>query len=634
MRISRVTLPVRIAVLVSIVGTVLLGAWRLVIYTEVREMQRLETLGYERLSLYISSVRSAIERYRYLPFILARDKNVMALMRGGPQGNDERVDVVNRYLERTNFEADALTLFIMDRNGTTIASSNWREPMSFVGEPYPWQPYFSDAMKAGEASFFGISWTDGEPGYFLSRAIEIDGKRVGVAVVNINIVALELDWLSGGEIVAMSDSNGVIFLSSVDGLKYRTLKSLSEQALNEIERTRQYHSATLKPLEWKTLSASRGMHSIVSIPVLDRRKQTADEQTSEGAGKYMHQSLLLADYKWRLHFFSSLKPVKTHVANVVWALGAALLLLTLALLYFDQRRRTIRAKLEGVSELERRVDERTRDLVRSNIRLTQEIEERERAEGELAEAQECLVQASKLAALGQMSAAIAHEINQPLTAIQTFVSSARLFVKRRNYMELASNLDSISSMADRMASITGQLKDFARRSSGQKEVVHIQEAIRNAFKLSETRLRHAQVSVEMDLVDDDLTAIGNEIRLEQVIINLVNNAIDAIETVKTKELTCELRREGDSAVMVISDSGCGFDRKSLSRVFEPFFTTKQVATRLGLGLSISYAIIEQMGGTIEARKNAKGGASFEVRLPLLRKRDREARQLVLERDNV
>jgi two-component system C4-dicarboxylate transport sensor histidine kinase DctB len=247
--------------------------------------------------------------------------------------------------------------------------------------------------------------------------------------------------------------------------------------------------------------------------------------------------------------------------------------------------------------------------------LQTEIDEHRRTEARLRTTQNELVQASKLAALGQMSAAIAHEINQPLAAMRTFMASAKIFAQRENFTQVARNVDLIAGLAERMASITGHLKTFARKSDhGAREPVKVEGAIQGTLLLLESQIAAAGVRLELD-IGPDLLVTGNPVQLEQVILNLMRNALDAVAGRPEPWIQIAARAAANSVSIVVSDNGPGIAPELVNRIFDPFFTTKGVGDGLGLGLSISYGIVQDFGGRIGARNRLEGGAELTVELP-------------------
>ena len=565
--------------------------------------------GQERLTLYESTLQAALEKYRYLPFVVARNKGVNELVSGGGEAGD-----VNLYLEEVNAQAGADALYILDAKGETLAASNWRSDVSFVGHNYNFRPYFRDAMDGKAGGFFAIGATTGEPGYFMSWPIIGTGasnqpnQTLGVAVVKVDLDPLQQDWRDGGETVFVSDSNGVVFLSSRADWKYRTLGPLTPETVERIRQGRQYRGIELQPLELEPVAAAPDAANAPS----DAGGQGLLRKF-DGA-EYLLQSRNIENLGGKLHYLSPLANVTARVSAVVAIMAISWILLFFALLFLRERR------LKAASA--RRARE-AMAIEAINRQLQEEIEERRRTEGELRETQNELVQAGKLAALGQMSAAIAHELNQPLAAIQTFLAGSRIFLQRGDSGQVEENLSTLSGLADRMAAITGQLKTFARKSEGKLAPVVLQDAVRDALALLDPQIRLDMVEIATNLPDDPVTVRADEVRVGQVLVNFIRNAIDAMVDSKKRQVTIALGVRDQIAELTIDDTGHGISGENLAKLFDPFFTTKEIGEGMGLGLSISYGIVTDLGGSLQAENNEAGGARFTIRLPIMKQADAE-----------
>ncbi len=249
-----------------------------------------------------------------------------------------------------------------------------------------------------------------------------------------------------------------------------------------------------------------------------------------------------------------------------------------------------------------------------NLRLQREIAERERMQESLAVAEQSLAQSSKLAALGEMSAAVSHELNQPLAAMRTYLAGARLLVRRNRPDEALSSFQRIDDLIERMGSITKQLKSYARKGGDDFAPVALNAALASALSMMEPQLKQRHVRISRIVPDEDVRVMGDRVRLEQVIINLLRNALDATESVTDPEIEI-LLAAGETATLTVRDNGPGIE--NLDDLFEPFFTTKQPGDGVGLGLAISSGIVSDLGGRLSARNGQDGGAVFEVQLPIL-----------------
>lgn len=557
-------------------------SWRL---SEANALAEVRRIGDERLALYASTVDGALDRYRYLPFVLGLNADVRALVGAGAPA--ERVNI---YLETVNARAGSAALYVMNTRGDTVASSNWSLPQSFVGQNYAFRPYFKRALAGEAGEFFAIGVTTGQPGYFMSAPIHGPNGVIGVAVVKVDLDRLQADWADGGETVMVSDANGVIFLSSRPEWKYHSLAALDAATMAQIRARRQYKETPITPL------------------ALSRPRAEAPDTIDIGNEGFVERVRSLTQPGWKLHYLSPTAAMREQVFGVVAITTVSASLLVVFVLYLRERRERQRSRDQAREAAALRA---------SSERLQAEVDERRRAEHELRSTQNELIQAGKLAALGQMSAAIAHELNQPIAAIRTYMASARRLLELQRPQTLADTLDAVGDLTERMALITGQLKTFARKSEGRNAPVAMNEPIEAALILLDGQLRAAAVDPVVRLATPAPVVLGDPVRIEQVLVNLIRNGLDAMRACAAPALTLTVSVEGGEAVLCVQDRGHGIPETALDQLFDPFFTTKEVGEGVGLGLSITYGIVADMGGTVRARNNTDGpGASFTVRLPL------------------
>lgn len=582
----------------------------------------LQTTGLHRLDLYTASLEREIGKYAFLPGTLGLERDVLALLEKDNNKLATLTPQVNAYLEQLNERAGTLSIYLIDPSGRVLASSNWRRADSFVGEDLAFRPYFREAMDKGHGRFFGIGTTRGEPGYYLASKLTDDNKTLGVAVIKVSLEQLEKSWTTVETPAIVSDENGVVILGSVLNWKFTTLRPLEEKTRTAFDQTQQYNRRALKPLGLKELRELDHGARLVSIA----KESPEIASVYPVAGRFLAQSRPLPGTPWTLTVLSHLKQVDDIAQS-----RAAVAVVVIALLFVlgvmgNERRRHLKDRLaarealqQAHDELERKVDERTADLSTANHQLQDEITERIRAERTLRAAQDELVQAGKLAVIGQLSTGIAHELNQPLAALRTLSGNGVRFLDRGDLDTVRSNLERIAQLTDRMGLITGQLRTFARKSSGQLQAVPLCRAIDNSLALLEQRLIHAHAEVRRYCPLPEPVALCDVNRLEQVLINLIGNALDAMEGQATPiiELSCE--STGLYARLTVRDHGPGLDDTAMSHLFEAFFTTKQAGGGLGLGLTISADIIRDFGGTLTGANHPEGGALFTLEIPLINK---------------
>lgn len=565
-------------ILLIVVGTVLSAGWA--VHQAKRESMQLDAQrANQQLGLYANALHTLIERYRALPAVLALDPELIdALSR--PLSEPVQ-HALNLKLERINGAANSSTLELLDASGLAIAASNWRLPTTYVGSNYGFRPYFKQTRVQGSGRFYAVGVTSGVPGYFLSSAVSnAQGQFLGAMVVKLEFPELEREWRQGSDILLVSDARGITFIANQDGWRYRELLPLTPADRAELEQTRQYDKQPLVALHSQVLTRF-AEHSHLSRV-----------QGPQGSVDYLWESLPLPAEGWTLHLLR--KPqVAEDERNAALAAAAVWLSLVFAALFVSQRMRLARMRQRSREELKRQVEERTR---------------------ELRTAQEGLVQSAKLAALGQMSAALAHEINQPLTTQRMQLETLRLLLDHGRHEQARQALEPLEQMLTRMAALTGHLKTFARNSpGGLRERLDLATVVDQALHLLEPRIRDEEVEVALYLARPAWVR-GDAIRLEQVLINLLRNALDAMADKRYKRL--EIRIEADAELWRLSvlDSGGGIAEADLGKVFDPFFTTKPVGEGLGLGLAISYGIVADAGGALQV-ENLPGGARFSLTLP-------------------
>lgn len=609
--------PPRLAALVAFAILVCGAAFLAYQASLAAGMAELEATGRHRLDLYVASLEREIDKYAYFPTTLGLERDVLALLEA-PATSPDRADAVNRYLEQLSERAGTFSIYILDRAGRVVASSNWRRPDSFVGEDLSFRPYFRQALAQGSGRFFGIGTTRGEPGYYLSSAIAGGGQTLGVAVVKVGLDQLEDSWTTVEAPALVSDENGVVILSSVPAWKFSTLRPLDEAARRALDRSLQYNGRALRPLGIETLAVRSDSARVVRLA---GRKGAAGAMPV--AGVFLAQTRPLPGTPWQITVLSPQREVRAMALNRAALAGVGAAFLFLLGLTLEQRRRHLRDRLAAQAalqrahdELERKVVERTADLSSANALLQREVAERTTAERTLRAAQDELVQAGKLAVIGQMAAGVAHELNQPLAALRTLSGNARKFLARGREDAASGNLERIDELVDRMGQLTAQLKSFARKSTGQKRAVPVRRAIDNALFLLEQRLRQAQVVPRVDLPQEELCAWCDANRLEQVLVNLVRNALDAMEGSPAPALEISARCHGREVEIRVRDRGPGISDEAAARLFEPFFTTKEAVSGLGLGLAISAGIAADFDGSLSGANHPEGGAVFTLSLPM------------------
>ena len=537
-----------------------------------------------RFDVVSAALDGELARFEYLPSLLETSPVVLRLL--DRPGDGRLREEVNQYLRRINDTAGASTLYVIDDQGLTVAASDAADPGSPLGANLSFRPYVRDALAHGRGRFFGVGYTSGKAGYYLSYALRQDQRLRGIAVAKVSLEQTESAWRRlPGELV-VADAQGVVILSTRGDWKYRPLAPLSASALAGVAQSQPYGKAAMQPLRWQS-----GESMVSGLSRLDVQGERF--VASSRAYGPMHWQVFVLDDAAQLH--------ETGLDGALTA-GLAAALLLLAAMLVLQRRRTTRLKLASQAALQAAHDS-----------LESKVAERTR---ELRAAQNELVHAGKMAVMGQMSAGMVHELNQPLAALRTLSDNAGVLLEQQRLDDVRGNLRRIALLVDRMARLTLQLKSFSYKSAIAFEPVGIEQAVANAHLMVVQRLRECGAVLEVSIEPPDLAAQAEAARLEQVLVNLFGNAIDAMAQAAVRCLRVEARASQGRCRITVTDTGPGVSDDIFPRLFDPFTTTKPMGKGLGLGLMISDHLMRELGGTLEVCNLPQGGACFTLELPL------------------
>lgn len=546
----------------------------------------------ERFSSHISA---KLDKYAHIPRLLSKDKELVDAL-SHPE-NTAQIDLTNRYLEQVNEVIQAADTYLLDGIGNTIASSNWNLDRSFIGRNFAWRPYFYDAISGKKSQYFALGSTSGQRGYYYAYPVIYAAEVIGVVVVKMDLSSIEDNWQSKNSYFVATDDNNIVFMSSRPDWLFHSVSELSEQSRQKIQETRQYLDSAIPSL---------GFYGDVNLA------ETEWIKPKQGWIKddYIVSTNKLDNLALNIHVLSP-------KVNVFWDTFGFLIILTMifAIIYLAflllhhrqiRQRQIERLQAEAKQKLEFLVMERT-------SKLHVEIDERIRAEQALRQTQDELIQAAKLAVLGQMSASISHELNNPLAAIRSFADNGRRFLANGKPERTDENLERISALTVRMAKISEQLKSFARKTeTGDQVEAQLLPLIINAKELMQPQFKSHYVEFEIKAPESPIRCSINPIQLEQVIINLLTNAIQAVDEQDIKKVVLTLEEHQNHVYIHVDDTGTGLNLKQMKNLFEPFFTTKK--NGLGLGLSISQQIMHGMGGDLTAHSSPLGGARFTITL--------------------
>ncbi len=561
--------------------------WPLQYFAERYYSKQLAEQNRQTLDLYVANLLGTLRRYEELPQILG---GLPVLRQALQQPGDPLLQkIANEALADIRRRTGADVIYLLQPDGTTQVASNWAQADSFVHRNFAFRPYYREAMQGRLARFFGLGTTSIKRGYYFASAVKEGSRIIGVLVVKVDLEHIERLWGNSPEQLLVIDNYGVVILSSREDWRFHASRPLSAAERDEI-------------------------HANIPYPVQDPKPLRLQQSA------WLSQSRTLPETGWTVSIYAPRTLIERPVRSVLLIGGATLLalLLLLTLLTLSRRHYLDRIALEAEAkrQLEERVLERTRELENANAQLQQEVHEREQAQRELMRAQDEVVQAGKLTALGTMSASISHELNQPLAAIRSYADNARVLLDHQRTEDARGNLEQISDLTTRMASIIAHLKAYARGARRAPENVQLQPAIEDALSMLASRRRAMNVELLRDVPDAPLWVQAGETRLRQILGNLLTNALDALaEKAPPRRLWVIASQDQHGVILTLRDNGPGFSEDALAHAHEPFFTTKTTAKGLGLGLAICDNLLRALGGRLEMGNHLEGGAV--VRLHLL-----------------
>jgi two-component system C4-dicarboxylate transport sensor histidine kinase DctB len=522
-----------------------------------------------RLLLYSGNLQSELGRNAIVPQLLARDPTLIGALNSSDfsQSTQRLISFVE--------EIGAASLMLLDVDGRTVAATDRNR----LGSQHRNEPYYVDAIRSNSTTFSVIPREAGGYSFAYSRRIESGLNILGVIVVEVDLQKFERAWSGISDAVMVTDSTGTIVLSTES--------------------------------RWRGLNETEALQRETPQSAIERAIRATADWTALPADAYLQGEAVIRMEKkipfrgWRMTSFTTYASVRERV-NAILALEIMGFAILLALVFYALSRRTaLRMAL---------FQRESAELRALNARLQREIAERERVQETLAVAEQTLAQSSKLAALGEMSAAVSHELNQPLAAMKTYLAGARLLLRRNRPEEALSSFGRIDDLLERMGAITRQLKSYARKGGDAFTPVNMGDALASSLAMMEPQLRQRQVRITRILPEEPVLVMGDRLRIEQVMVNLLRNALDATKSVRNPEVDIILSA-GETATLTVRDNGEGIE--DLESLFEPFYTTKHPGDGVGLGLAISSGIVNDLGGRLTARNGRDGGAVFEMQLPRL-----------------
>ncbi|MEP3045187.1 MAG: ATP-binding protein [Roseibium sp.] len=548
-------------------------------------LAEIETRAEANLAVQTAVLERLLDKFRLLAPLLARGPDAGRLVSGDGEDLDRTITAVAAGM------SGAEEIWLMDPSGKTMLSSLDGVPNGAIGGRETIAMAFSQALQ-GQLGRELIAGTPETPAsYVFASPLRNQDRLAGVIAVRVSLADVEQAWALSKDPILALDNEFRVVVTNVPAWRGKTIGEL------DLGRNISNLSA---PGRLALLLPSAG-----------------------GRKNFMKLSEPLPVLGWQV---LTLADIDTARRQSGWAMVIALLVCVIAagglwifLLRRQELSRQIRRDKASALRLERRVRSRTAELRKTNTQLEQEVSERQQAEADLRHTQAELVQAAKLATLGRMSAALSHEYNQPLAAIRSDAEIAEMLIERDRADEARANLTRIGGMVTRMAEIAKTLKGFTRKSGTDIKPVSFRQVVDEALLLLQPQIKQTQVDLITELPETDIIVGGGRIRLEQVVINLLANSLDAVSDQARPQVRLTLERVDGEAVLSVSDNGAGISKDVLPQIFDPFFTTKEVGAGLGLGLSIAYKIVHDFSGTLTADNSVDGGAVFTMRLPVANK---------------
>jgi len=541
-------------------------------------------------------LRNNLDKFRALPFVLTQDVDLRAALQGA---SSRQIEALDEKLEALSRGVGASAIYVLDKKGLAIAASNWREPATFVGVDYEFRPYFQGSVVHGSAEHFALGTVSHEAGLYLSRRVDdAQGAMLGVVVLKVDFRDLEADWRQANAVIFVTDEHGVVLLGNIPDWRFRVLAPLSPALAETLRTSLQFGDAKFQPLPvTPPLQATSNGQLIRTDDALPR---------AAAGAPLLHTTLpVIESPGWTLHQLSPVQAAMNQ-ASANAQLGALLTQSVLAALIgvvlYRRHRNQERAEQQAAvqQQLAALVDERTAQLRDVNAKLVDEMDERQSAESQLHTMKDELVQASKLALLGQVAAGVAHEVNQPVAAIRAYADNAVEFLRRRDDGAVQENLSTIAALTDRIGHITGELRAFSRKAGATVGPTDLMEALEGAILLVGPRARRQGVTLQSPTRNQNCRVQANRVRLEQVLVNLLQNGLEALEGERNGRIVIALQDLGDTVQVQVHDNGPGLSDQARARLFTPFHTTKPDG--LGLGLVISRDIVAEFGGELRAAR--------------------------------
>jgi len=570
--------------------------------------QQVHQQSSQQLSNLIGYIENTLGRFEKIPEVLSKHPLLTEVLLS--PDDETKVDRLNHLLSELRVMTHASDIYLIDKSGITMAASNWDLPTSFVGMDFTFRPYYQQAMQGQLARYYAVGLSSGKRGFYYAYPVIAENEIIGVIALKLSITDIEEQYKN----TLLTDSfnflivapDDVVFISDRPEWRLKTIGDISTAKQNALVAAKRYTDRKISPLKVSDIS-NHYLPKELNSKLLEVSADSTTEQV-------FAMKKLMKTANWQVHLWRSLAPIKAQRNLLIVLTAIGYLLIVFLLLFTNERLKNARRLKQSQQLLEKKVKERTADLSASNVKLLEEISQRQQAQVQVENMQEELIQSEKLAVIGSMSAGINHEINQPLTALRSYSQNALAYQERNMTDKVKNNLSLIVGLVDRLSDIVSQFNSFSKKSTGISSAVDVEASIQAAMSIIKHQAKNASVKLTIERGGNKLHIFGDAVRFEQVLVNLLSNAIQALSEQEDKQVSISLFEEQQQVFIKIKDNGPGILADNIDRIFEAFFTTKD-NFGLGLGLSISHRIIESMQGQLKVSNHPDGGAIFTIILP-------------------
>ncbi|MGL4937302.1 sensor histidine kinase [Shewanella sp.] len=554
----------------------------------------IQTQSERQLTELVNFLNAALSRYESIPHVLSTNPMLANALKEPQQS--QNIHALNLYLEEVQHITEASDIYLLDALGIAIAASNWQQRFSFVGKDFSFRPYYTEAISGKLGRYYAVGTSSDKRGFYFSYPIYHPGSQgvLGAIIVKVDIADIEQQStsmaLAGQYQFLISDPENIVFIASVDEWHLTSLTPLTAAKQEAISGAKRYAERTIGQLQITPAYLDNAPRGNALYHITKGREQA----------QYMDTHQWMSRALWRVHILTPMQPLNDALPGVLLLAASIYLLLALSWLFSAERRRNLQRMQLAHSLLEQRVQERTEDLQQANERLK--------------DTQDELIQAAKLTVIGSLSASINHELNQPLAALRSYAQNTQTLLARNMQDKAQDNLKIMIELTDRLADIVSQFKSFTRKSQGADSATDLARCITQALTIVKPEIDKQGIQLDVELPNDQYQVWGDNVRLQQVLVNIMSNAIVAMQQSLQRKLTIRVTA-ADKFSIRIQDSGPGVRESQMEKIFEPYFTTNE-RHGLGLGLSISQRIIESMQGQITVANAPEGGAIFQINLPI------------------